>query len=282
MVTCGGEPMLDLEEYYELTRGCRVRGLRCLSVVNGTRIHNLRAATRMLTEGPSEITISLDHWEPTENDRLRGVKGAHLVASNAVRLLLEAREILKLETPVYVMTILSEDTWPTLPRFFEYVLNELGADKLKLNVIQPTFQGRGEDAYYSGSKVSDVAGCMTMIRKCDDAYHIRRNPNWLSDVEMYLQSIRNPLGGWTTARGTRRAICNSYDRNIMLDLYGNARLCFSELFPSTPLVSAESLKEFWYQSSLQIRNCMIGCREPCGISHSVRATESTLKAAVNG
>jgi MoaA/NifB/PqqE/SkfB family radical SAM enzyme len=276
MVTCGGEPMLDLEEYFALTSACRRLELRCLSVVNGTRIHNRQAAERMLKDGPSEITISLDHWNAEDNDRLRGVKGAHLVASKAVQLLVEARAKLGYGTPINVMTILSEDTWPTLEVFFNYVLNELGADKLKLNLIQPTFQGRGEDAYFSGSRVKDVDGCVSMIRWCDSQFGIKRSLEWLSDVEMYLRSVRNPLMGWNSSRGTERAICNSYDRNIMLDLYGNARLCFSTLFPDTKLTPKE-LKSFWFEDSIPIRNCMVGCKQYCGISHSVRRSESTVK-----
>jgi molybdenum cofactor biosynthesis enzyme MoaA len=279
MVTCGGEPMLDLEEYYALTRACRSLGLRCLSVVNGTRIHNSNAALRAITEGPSEITISLDHWSAKENDRLRGVRGAHLVATEAVRLLVEARRELKSDVKINVMTILSEDTWRTLPVFFNFVLGTLGADKLKLNVIQPTFQNHNQqDQYYAAASISDIEGCMSMIEECDRHFAISRNPEWMSDVRMYLKSVRNPLMGWHSSRGTSRAICNSYDRNIMLDLYGNARLCFSELFPSTKVTPSE-LKDFWYSNP--IRQCMIGCKQYCGISHSVRRTESTLKPSTN-
>lgn len=276
MVTCGGEPMLDLQDYFALTVGCRERGLGCFSVVNGTRVHTERMAERMIQEGPSEVTISLDHWLPSENDRLRGVKGAHRVASKAVELLVNARNRANSPVRVNVMTILSEDTWRTLPYFFEYALKILGADKLKLNLIQPTFQGRGEDSYFSDSRIKDIDGCMSVIRACDSEFGISRNPQWLSDVEMYLRSIRNPLAGWSSERGTERAICNSYDRNIMLDLYGGVRLCFSPMFPSVR-ISANELESYWYETSLPIRNCMVGCKQYCGISHSVRKSESTLK-----
>lgn len=280
MVTCGGEPMLDIEDYYALTIGCRERALGCFSVVNGTRIPTSRAADRMIAEGPSEITISLDHWDPSENDRLRGVRGAHYVASRAVELLVEARARANASTPINIMTILSEDTWRSLDSFFRYALG-LGVDKLKLNVMQPTFQGKSvNDAYFSGSRIRDIDGCMAAIRKADNLFGIARNPDWLSDVEMYLRSIRNPLLGWSTSRGTARGICNSYDRNIMLDLYGGARLCFSETFPSTPLQPAD-LKDFWFDYSLPIRACMVGCKQYCGISHSVRRSESTLKDSIN-
>lgn len=278
MVTCGGEPMLDLQEYFALTTHCRNIGLRCLSVVNGTRIHTESAAERMLLMGPSEVTISLDHWLPEQNDRLRGVAGAHLVATRAVRLLVAARAKLGVETPIYVMTILSEDTWKSLDSFFDFVLNELGADKLKLNIIQPTFQNTLQtDTYYAGARVSDVDSCLAMIRSVDVKYGISRNPEWLSDVEMYLRSIRNPLRGWSNCKGTEKAICNSYDRNIMLDLYGRAKLCFSDLFPGIKLNGSHELESFWNEYSVPIRERMIGCRQYCGISHSVRKSESTLK-----
>jgi hypothetical protein len=38
VVICGGESMLDLEDYFDICRECRQLGLTCLSVVNGRRI----------------------------------------------------------------------------------------------------------------------------------------------------------------------------------------------------------------------------------------------------
>ena len=40
VVICGGEPMLDLEDYFAITRESRRLGLKSLSVVNGTRIRS--------------------------------------------------------------------------------------------------------------------------------------------------------------------------------------------------------------------------------------------------
>ena len=281
VVTCGGEPMLDLDEYFDLAKACRAAGVGFLSVVNGTRIQSQAVAARMIEEGPTEITVSLDHWQPDENDRLRGVKNAHLMAVRALELLIDARgnSSERIErTPLYAMTILSEDTWPTLEQFYEFALEEIGVDKLKLNVLQPTFQGVGADTFFDGARVSDVDACMAMIRKCDARWHIPRNPEWLAAVEMYLrsvQSVASPLLGWNN-RGTKEAICNSYDRNIMIDLYGRARLCFSDSFPHVQLLESGDLTRFWNVDSLPIRQLMIGCKQFCGISHSVRAASSLI------
>lgn len=284
VVTCGGEPMLDIEPYFDLMRACREAGLGCLSVINGTQV-TPENASFMLTDGPSEITVSFDHWQATEHDRLRGTPGSHAQAVRAIELLLRARaETGCNEIPIHIMTILSEDTWPTLDRFYEFAFS-LGAswglviDKLKLNVMQPTFQGRGKDSYFDGARVSNVAECMAMIRACDIVHNLKRNPVWMRDVEMYLNSVnacQTRLIGWGND-GTTEAICNSYERNIMVDLYGRARLCFSNSYPAVQLNVSGDLKRFWYESSLPIRQAMLGCKQFCGISHSVRASSSLLR-----
>src|SRR6185369_7967908 len=289
VVTCGGEPMLDLDAYIDLMQACREYGLGCMSVINGTQVQTIEMAQAMCMDGPSEITVSLDHWIPAEHDRLRGVVGSHAMAVRAIELLLKARTETR-DLPIHVMTILSEDTWPTLDKFFEFVFNlglDLGTDrvdKLKLNMKQPTFEGKGKDRYFDNARVSDVDACMAMIRACDERWNIPRNPAWLADVEMYLRSVNScstRLMGWSNA-GTTEAICNSYDRNIMIDLYGKARLCFSHSYPAVQLNNRGDLTSFWHEHSLPIRESMIGCKQFCGISHSVRATSSLLKLKGQG
>ncbi len=281
IVTCGGEPMLDLEDYFAVIAAARSHGLRFLSVVNGTRIQNQAIAAHMIALGPTEITISLDHWQPEENDRLRGVKNAHRMAVRALRLLLEERaQSTVAHPPIYAMTILSEDTWPTLERFYEFALLNVGVDKLKLNIMQPTFQGEsGGDSYFEHARVRDVDACLAKVRECDQRFGIRRNPLWLDNVAMHLRSVNaceSRLQGWSNA-GTTEAICNSYDRNIMIDLYGVARLCFSTTYPGAQLVEPGDLRAFWHDVSLPIRERMIGCKQFCGISHSVRKEPSLLR-----
>ena len=61
VVICGGESMLDLEDYFfDVSRQCRQLGSTCLSIVNGTRICSAAVADRMILEGPHEISVSLN------------------------------------------------------------------------------------------------------------------------------------------------------------------------------------------------------------------------------
>ena len=91
VVICGGESMLDLEDYFGVAAACRRNGLRCLSVVNGTCIRDDAMADRMIREGPTEISVSLNSHREALHDETRGVPGAFRMATTAVRLLREAR-----------------------------------------------------------------------------------------------------------------------------------------------------------------------------------------------
>ena len=60
VVICGGESMLDREEYFAIAKQCMKRSLKCFSVVNGSNVKSEKMADRMILEGPTEITVSLN------------------------------------------------------------------------------------------------------------------------------------------------------------------------------------------------------------------------------
>src|SRR5262245_27881529 len=158
VVICGGEPMLDAADYFDLTTACRERGLTALSVVNGTRIRRPEMAERMIREGPHEISISLNSHIEALHDNTRGVSGAFQKAVNALRLLVDARKRLGAsETRVYVMGLIFARNYRFIDGFYDFVLNDIGADQLKLNFLQPTFGQAGELDPFFGVE-SDVDG----------------------------------------------------------------------------------------------------------------------------
>ncbi len=89
---------------------------------------------------------------------------------------------------------------------------------------------------------------------------------------------RDAAEGWHGRAGTERTFCNSYERNIMVSLYGEARLCFSPAFPKFRLERIGDLRKFWEREAVPIRRKMKKCRRYCAISHSVRRENATLKA----
>ncbi len=280
VVICGGESMLDLDDYFSITTECRKRGLRCLSVINGTRVRDAAMADRLIREGPSEISVSLNSQIESLHDETRGVKGAFKLATNALRLLIEARaRVTGCTTKIFVMGLIFEQNYRQLDGFYDFVLNDLQADKLKLNFIQPTFGGAVNDEFFAANYVRDPAALATVIRACDAKYRLNLSPLWLEQVQMYFRSIARhdrAQDGWAGGH-TDEHICNTYERNIMVDLHGNARLCFSTGFPHMPLRQFGDLRRFWQTESAATRKRMKKCHHYCGISHSVRRENATLK-----
>ncbi|QQS14718.1 MAG: radical SAM protein [Rhodospirillales bacterium] len=280
VVICGGEPMLDLEEYFFMARECRRLGLKGISVVNGTRIRSAATAERMIAEGPHEISISLNSHDPEVHDRTRGVKGAFDKAVRALRLLLEARRKAPGSTTrIYVMGLIFDENWRDLEVFYDFVLNDLGADKLKLNFLQPSFGEDGEvDAFFRDRHGVDPDGVVAVIARCDERFGLGLNPVWLGQVGMYFRSLaraRDLDRGWRAGAATEEHICDTYERNIMVDQYGFARLCFSGVYRGERLEAPGDLRRFWYGAG-DVRAAMRGCNRVCGISHSVRREASTL------
>lgn len=287
VVLCGGENMLDLENYFFLTTGCARLGLRCLAVTNGTVVRDARLAERVIQDGPSEITVSLNSHREQVHDRTRGVPGAFRMAVGALRRLLAAREKLASSKPVYAMAVVCEQNYRELDAFYDFVLNDIGADKLKLNFLQPSFgphDPEAEDAFFRQNVIRDEEELASIIAACDRRYRLNINPVWLDQVRMYHRSVRNNRDahlGWRGTAGTEQHICNSYERNVMVDLWGNARLCFSTGYPSTALARPGDLSRFW-EGSDELRERMRSCNRYCGISHSVRRETATLKPAAHG
>lgn len=281
LVICGGEPMLDLDEYFGLCDAGRRAGLRVLSVVNGTRIRRPEIAARMVREGPHEISISLNAHDPALHDETRGVPGAFEKAVRALRLLVDAKRRLGAEdTRIYVMGLIFARNFRDIDGFYDFVLNDVGADQLKLNFLQPSFGQSGSlDPFFAAESDVDADVLVGLLHDADSKYHLGLNPGWIRAVSVYFRSIgeADDLSlGWQSFSGTREHICNSYERNVMIDHYGVARLCFSTGFPGKTLDAPGDFRAFW-EGAGAIRTRMRKCNQWCGISHSVRRESSTLK-----
>lgn len=279
IVICGGEPMLDREIYFGITATCRELGLNAISVVNGTRIRSDAMAERMVREGPHEISISLNSQRADLHDETRGIPGAFDKAVQALRLLLAARQRLRSnDTRIYVMGLIFDRNYREIEAFYDFVINDIGADKLKLNFLQPAFGQAGEtDPFFADHHGVDPDEIGSIIARCDEKYALGLNPEWLHQVKMYFRSLgtaKDIERGWGSEGRTEEHICNTYDRNIMVNEYGMARLCFSTGFPGIQLREPGDLRRFWDEAE-PIREAMRQCNRFCGISHSVRRATSS-------
>ena len=279
VVTCGGEPMFDPEHWFWLCRTARENGLPILSVVNGSFIQTPEVAERVILEGSSEISISLDHYVPEIHDRMRGVPGAYDKAVRALQLLLEARaRHPEVKKPIIVMALVGASNYRGLEAFYDLALNQIGADRMKLNMVQPTFGMPKVDRFFREESAVDPRELRAIIDRCDQRFSLGMNPVWKKHVCMYFRSLarHKDLGkGWRSQVRTEQCICNSFDRNIVVDIYGTARYCFSHDFYNAALKKPGDLKAFW-DARGEWRDEMNRCRKVCGISHSLRSDSSTM------
>ena len=283
VVICGGEPTLDVGTYFRICSASRKLGLRTLSVVNGTTIASLAGALRMNTFGPDEVSVSLDGPTAEIHDQMRGRRGAFAQATNALQLLLDARLISGSRTKIYAMGLLTRTTSALLDEFYDLVLRQIGADKLKLNALQPSFlhtrigQSRDSDDLFAAESQVDADALEASLARCDEKYGLGFNPHWQRQVTGYFRNLRGRSDlalGWRGGFTTDEHICNSPERNIMVDLNGCASLCFSTAFPRTQLQQPGDLRRFWEENAA-LRTQMAKCCALCGISHSVRREHST-------
>ncbi len=286
IVICGGEPTLDTGTYFETCRISRSLNLTTLSVTNGSTVGTPEDAEVMISDGPDEITVSLDGCDPETHDRMRGARGAFAEATRALSLLLVARGRATLDgrrrPKIYAMGLLTASTCQRLDSFYELVLEQIGADKLKLNAVQPSFlntragQRLDSDEFFEVESQVDPDALDRDLAACDQKWHLNLNPAWRSQVVSYFRALwQKPqlARGWGGGFETSELLCNSYDRNVMVDVHGRASLCFSTAFPARQLEKRGDLRDFW--ESPGCREEMSNCRALCGISHSVRREHAT-------
>jgi len=286
VVICGGEPMLEYERYIGVCQAARSHGLKIFNATNGYGVHSDDRAADLLLRGPHELTLSLDSSIPEEHDKIRGRQGSYDTVVLAVQRLVAARTRLGLkESRINVMVLLTSVTYNKLRQLYQLVLRELGANKLKVNGLQPSFgvhSGKTppDDFFASYSQV-DVEKMREELNYCNLEFKLHLNPLWISQFCRYyadLQGRDNLNRGWSGAPRTSEHICNCYERNLVVGLYGEIGHCysFSNFAPVKYQVRGD-LKRFW--DANEQRSAMVSCNRLCAIGHSNRNLSATLCAA---
>ena len=280
VVTHGGESLMAWDEYMDFSRLVRSHGLRLLTVTNGTMIHSLERAGELAIDGPSEISISFDSPRLEIHDKFRGAEGAFAKATSAVIALLRARFKWHSKIRVYAILLVGKSTCQDLDYAYDFALNELGVDKLKLNLIQPSFgRNLGEDPFFAEESQVDPDKLREALLAVDAKYALKFNPAWIAQATMYFRSLRfypKARMSWQGQLETTDHICNSYDRNIWVTDHSQMYLCCDSAWPGALWEKPGDLEKFW-TSSDALREMMSSCNRLCGISHSLRNTTSTLK-----
>jgi sulfatase maturation enzyme AslB (radical SAM superfamily) len=282
VVTHEGESLLDWSGYLELSRRARALGLRLLTVTNGTMIYSSERAGELVIDGPSEINISLDSVKPEIHDKFRGVKGSFDKAVRALQLLIAARREWRSDIKVNTILLVGKSTYEDLDASYDFALNALGVDKLKLNAIQPSFgNDSGDDPFFAEESDVDPGRLRAALLEVNSKYKLSFDPRWISLMTMYFKSLReysseNKLLGWQGDLITQDHICNSYDRNIWVSERSDMFLCCDSSWPGAVWEKPGDMKRFW-EGVGELRGKMGACNRLCGVSHSLRNTSATVK-----
>lgn len=167
---------------------------------------------------------------------------------------------------------------------FEFVLGDLGADKLKVNMLQLTFGSSSDrDEFFEEHSRMDADRLMEILRHCDVRHGLGYNPAWIAQVGMYarlLASAPREERGWQHSIKTPEQICNSGERNIVVDMHGMIRRCVTDIFPGMIWQRPGDLCSFW-EGGDGVVEAMKSCRNHCGISHCSRRLSSTIGGATH-
>lgn len=300
IVIGGGEPTLDRDLFFEVCRIGRRKNLKVLTITNGSRITTVEEATRLVLDGPDELSISLDGPTEALHDKHRGTKGAFERAIRAIRLVVKARNLHNTPTKIYVIGLLAASTSRLLREFYTLVLSDLGADKLKLNVVQPTFvnnriseaelvatpqglvpQMKVHDKFFEQESQISPEFLANELEYCEETFRLHFNPEWKRQVVSYFRLLwqkPNLHLGWGCGLETDEIVCNSLDRNIFVDVQGQASSCPSIKFSNKRLTEPGDLTAFWVARSSHPPEGMSTCKSLCGMCHAMRRESATVRS----
>ena len=281
VVTCGGEPLCEPKHYFDMCQTAREYGLTSMSVLNGTLTDTQEQADELLARGADEISLSLDHPRSEIHDHQRGSRGSWAKTVNCLRMLLDARRRLRLPRKLYVMLMVCDLNYEFIDEAYDLVLRGICADKLKLNFLQPTISlSTKTDTYWQlRTRNIDSDRLVREIDRCEAKYELDFNPRWKENVRCYLDSLKKYHNGGTLE--TTQKICNSPERNVVVEIEANMRLCFHSKFPSSPYRGWGDLRRYWYSPETeQLRVKMRECRDFCGICHTFKREPATREAAL--
>jgi MoaA/NifB/PqqE/SkfB family radical SAM enzyme len=265
IVLSGGEPLLNPERVLPLIRFAHELKLRLEILTNGSLIDE-SIAMQLLEVPPSALHISIDAPSAEVHDRIRGVRGAFDKVVDSMRRLKALRGNRQMQLSINALICKS-----TLPFLTEHVhfLREIGADQVRFLPLAPTIgNSRAKDPFFE--KESQISE-QELNEHFDPLVQIARHSPFIVNNAADLEFIRRYLAAPHTVLG-KDAICDAGAKTMMIDQYGSVTFCyymvpvFEERWTHNVRSPGQSLRDLWSDdSSLDLRQRMMKCTEPCGL-----------------
>ncbi len=256
---------MNADEVFELSSFARARGLKTVALTNGSLLTEDLIA-RVFSEGPDTLSISIDAPRAGIHDRMRGVPGSFDLIVNNIRRILAHPSRRKIR--IIINAILCKGTMPHALEHVEF-LRALDVDNVFFLPLAPTVDNQRKTDVFFEAEARVPAEFVT--RYLDPLLAIARKDSFVLNNQEDLEFIRRYFMSPDSVLG-REVICDSASRRLMISDKGGVSFCNSMI----PKFSKEhigyigdpecSLREIWNSSSsLQLRQEMLKCTDPCGL-----------------
>jgi radical SAM protein with 4Fe4S-binding SPASM domain len=274
VVFAGGELLLKLEEALVLAQKCQSLGVSSIGLTNGTLMSE-QIALDLCRSGLSQLSISLDAPNAESYDYTRGVPGTFAKVMAAIDALQRAKEKLGKGPSLHVNTILAKSTLEILPDHLAF-LESLPVEGVFFSPLTRTLANHQEqDPYFDRECLVPSPAFDAAI---DYLLQKKKSPHSLVvNGESDLQLIRD----YVREGRASGQICNSGDRNVVVDTKGDVRFCHhmeQKISRGQGLgnVRRQELREICESSAaLGFRQLMRACAEDCEMNSCNRNTTCT-------
>jgi len=260
----GGEP-LGRDDIYQIIAFARDHGLTTNLMTNGWLV-NAEAAKKLVHAGLTNLTFSLNAFNPATHDRTRGMPGSHARVVAGIGHVQQARAKADARMTVSLNTIICGATATELPNLVRWA-RQVGLDAVGLQPLadvslyqpyrspqvayRPDWTATSE--LWSGDRQQIDAVLDQLVSLKQQGYPILGTARQLRLIGAYL---RDPA----SVPPTR---CYVGVDNLLLDPYGEVRLCYS----MEPIgnIRTQRPAALWSCAAAarvraKIRTCQMGCR----------------------
>jgi len=265
---CGGEVLKEYDLVINLSKKCRELGLICALTTNGYYIKS-HHYEELLTNGPTNIQFSIDSLDPEIHDNIRKFKGHWEMQINHLKNILKKKRELevkhgkKVDCLIGPSIIIAKWNYDKIMEMFSFFMEELGCENISFQPLMIQVDTVSEmNDFYSENLEIDMKILKINVEELRNSKYFNKYPTVDENSLNYL------LKYFSENRRNDSTVCDSFDRNMIIDLEGNLALCFPfqrRMGKFLGVYPAQKISELWYSEEVQkIRKILENCNWDCG------------------
>lgn len=246
----GGEPTLH-PELTKIIKYAKLKGFYVHLLTNGTTM-TPKLAKDLKESGLDLVSVSIDHYKPGIQDKLRGYKNCHKKAVNAVRILKDEG------LNVITSTVITSESSKDIEKVIDFINNDLNcAFSLCTPHTSPDNKFFAEHSDAISIKKEDLINCVKKIIK------LKKEGSFITNSIEFMEEYINSL------KGINNFYCQGGDFVYYLDTEGGFHQCINK-----PKIF--DLKTGWKIDKTKCYNCEIQCFKESSILNQLNIFKSAI------